>query len=90
MKQIYSIDSDGYINEIKTLLDHYVLNENDFIGGAPFPKNHHYVTGLEKPKTQEQLNANEIQELNQWLDLRRNVETPEKAVKQARLLELLR
>lgn len=32
---------------------------------------------------------NEITELNQWLDLRRNIEHSEKAVKQARLLELL-
>lgn len=33
--------------------------------------------------------SNEIQELNQWLDLRRNIEHPDKAAKQARLLELL-
>jgi len=38
---------------------------------------------------QEQLNQQEITELNNWLDLRRNIEHPDKAAKQARLLELL-
>lgn len=44
---------------------------------------------LTEQEKQEQLNQQEIQELNTWLDLRRNIEHPDKETKQARLLELL-
>jgi len=86
---IYTLDNEGYIVSIKSVGKNYIMNSNDFEGEAPFKNNCHYITGLEKPKTQEQLNQEEINELNEWLDLRRNIEHPDKASKQARLLELL-
>lgn len=86
---IYTIDKDGYIVSSKNVGNKYSVGDFDFKGEAPFPNNHHHETGLERPKSQEQLNQEEIQELNNWLDLRRNIEHPEKATKQARLLELL-
>jgi len=38
---------------------------------------------------QNKLIQEEIKELNNWLDLRRNIEHPEKETKQARLLDLI-
>ncbi len=87
--KVYTTDKDGYIIGIKNVGDKYTLTSNDFNGDAPHPLNHHYKTGIERPLTQEQKDQQEIQELNAWLDLRRNIEHPEKAEKQARLTELL-
>lgn len=60
---IFSIDSEGYITEIKTVLKHYVMNDNDVEGIPQFKVGQHYQTGLDKPKTQEQLNNERINEL---------------------------
>lgn len=87
--KVYTLDKDGYIVSKGDFGKDYILGNNDIEGEAPYPNNHHYLTGLERPLTQEQLNQQEINELNNWLDLRRNIEHPEKAAKQARLLELL-
>lgn len=87
--KVYSIDKNGYINSIKDVGVKYKLQENDIQGEPLFGINHHYETGELKPKTQEELKNDEIAELNNWLDLRRNIDHPDKATKQARLLELL-
>lgn len=87
--KVYTIDSDGYIINPKSVGLKCELGPNDVKGEPPFEINHHHLTGLQRPKTQEQLDEEEIQELNNWLDLRRNIEHPDKANKQARLLELL-
>lgn len=44
---------------------------------------------ITEQEQEQQIVNEEIQELNAWLDLRRNIEHPDKASKQARLLELL-
>lgn len=87
--EIYTIDKDGYIVGSKIVGKDCVLSEFDFNGKAPFVNGYHHITGVKKPKTKEQMNKEEVQELNQWLDLRRNVNHPDKAAKQARLLEIL-
>ena len=86
---VYKIDKDGYIIAINSLGSKYILEDNDIEGVPNFEIGKHYQTGLDRPKTQAQLETEEIQELNNWLDLRRNIEHPDKASKQARLLELL-
>jgi hypothetical protein len=87
--KIYTIDNDGYIVGNGNFGDKYVMNPNDIEGESPYPNNHHHETGLERPLTQEQLKQQEINDLNNWLDLRRNIDHPEKADKQAQLLKLL-
>ena len=74
---------------IANIYNHYIKNTNDIEGTPLYEVGYHHETGVKKPKTQEQLNSEEIAELNNWLDLRRNIEHPDKASKQARLLELL-
>ncbi len=86
---VYTIDKDGYITSVSELGEKYILGHSDIEGKPNFEINHHHETGLERPLTKEQLNQQEIQELNNWLDLRRNIDHPDKATKQARLLELL-
>lgn len=86
---IYTIDNDGYIIGIKTVGENYILNNNDIIGIPKYGIYEHYQTGLKKPKSAEQIKEEEIAELNNWLDLRRNIEHPDKETKKTRLLELL-
>lgn len=83
------------ICEVKEMLPHYKLKENEMYsslgeqgqvmnGDGTFSD---YVPT--QAELQAELDQKEIQELNSWLDLRRNIEHSDKAVKQARLLELL-
>jgi hypothetical protein len=65
--KIYTIDNDGFIVGIKDVGNKYIMNPNDFEGEAPFPNNHHHLTGLERPKTQEQINAERITELKELI-----------------------
>jgi len=61
--KLYTIDTDGYITDIKDVGKKCFVGEKDFIGDAPFKINHHHVTGLERPKTQEQINSERTEEL---------------------------
>ena len=87
--EVYTIDNNGYIVAIKRVGNKYILQDNDIQGVPEYNLGQHHETGLEMPKTQAQLDAEEINELNNWLDLRRNIDHPDKSAKQARLLELL-
>ncbi len=78
----------AYIRKGKTIVDGEIQSEFGKPGQV-------YKDGIfsDYIPTQEELCATktqqEITELNTWLDLRRNIEHPDKATKQARLLELL-
>jgi len=95
--EVYTIDDDGYITDIKDVGTDCEIAENDFIGEPPFKLNHHYETGLKRPLTTENIVEKEIQEISSWLEVRKNIPdsamTPEQVVerndKYTRLLELL-
>jgi len=65
--KIYTIDKDGYIVGISNLGKNYVKGSYDFEGEAPFAINHHHVTGIERPKSQEQINAERLPVLRQLI-----------------------
>jgi len=66
--KIYSIDENGFINEVKDVKSNYLIRENDFKGEPPHPTNHHHETGERKPLTQEQLQTNRMLELEKLID----------------------
>lgn len=57
--------------------------EKTFANGLPYYEKRYL------PNEQDLSFKREVNELNAWLDLYRNVDHPDKATKQARLLELL-
>lgn len=65
--EVYTIDNDGYIVGIKTVKNGYKLESNDILGLAPFEINFHHETGLEKPKSQLEIDAERIEELKELI-----------------------
>ena len=65
--KVYSIDSDGYITDIKNVGANCEIKGGDFKREPPFANNHHNITGLERPKSQEQINSERISELRQLI-----------------------
>ena len=65
--KIYTIDKDGFIVGNKDVGNKYIMNPNDFEGEAPFAINHHFETGLERPKSQERIDSERIEELKELI-----------------------
>jgi len=86
--KIYTIDNDGYITGIKDVGKKYIMNPNDFEGEAPHPINHHHETGLEKPKSQEQIDQERIAELKETIATNKLLDLPV-STEQAELKTLL-
>lgn len=74
--KVYTIDNNGFIIGIKDVGKQYIMNPNDIKGEPTFKINHHYETGIKRPKTQEQLDNERILVLRQLISDKKLLDEP--------------